>query len=150
MSFIKISSVTGYFFLPVWMTCTWISGYYVNSGRTPGNKMRNSIREDYVIFFLLNAYHSFRPIIPVTEHLPDDIAVSFVPTGFSISPQKCHTPCDVSRPVYINFSTVRFLPWTLFQDVQMLSDCLRCTDTCQQLSWRNSSESAFLCWKMPS
>ena len=76
MSLTKISSVMGYFFLPVWMTCTWIAGYYVHSGRTSGNEMRTSIREDYVIFFLLTAHHSFRPIIPVAEHLPDDVAPS--------------------------------------------------------------------------
>lgn len=66
----------GYFFLPVWMTCTWIAGYYVHSGRTSGNKMRNSIQEDYIIFFLLTTHHSFLPIIPTAEHFPEEIALS--------------------------------------------------------------------------
>lgn len=66
----------GCFFLPVWMTCTWIAGYCVHSGRTSGNKMRNSIRGDYVISFLLTAHHSFRPLIPAAEHLPDEVALS--------------------------------------------------------------------------
>lgn len=53
----------GKFLLPVWMTHTRIAGCYVHSGRTSGNKKRNSTREDDVIFFPLVAHHSFHPLI---------------------------------------------------------------------------------------
>lgn len=131
------------FLLPVWMTHTRIAGYYVHSGRTSGNKKRNSRREDYVIFFLLAAHHSFHPLIPAAEHLPDDIALSLWYPLVSAS-WKCHT--------LVTFRDL-FTPTSAqpgFHLLQKLRDCLWCTDTCQELSWRNSSESAFLCWKMQS
>lgn len=99
----------GYFFLPVWMTCTWIAGYYVHSGRTSGKKMRNSIRENYVIFFLLTAHQSFRPIIPVAEHLPDDFALSHSYTLVSASALGNVMPLVMFRGLF-KFSTVRFPP----------------------------------------
>jgi len=37
--------------------------------------MRNSVREDYVIFFLLMAHCGSCPVIPVAGHLLDDIAL---------------------------------------------------------------------------
>lgn len=137
------SSVTGNFLLPVWLTQSRFAGCDVLSGRTSGNKERSSTREDYVIFFLLAAHHSFHPLIPAAEPLPEDIAVSLLCPLLSAS-WKCHT-LGTFRGLFTPSSAQPG-----FHLLQELRDCLSCADTCQGLSWRNSSESAFLCWKMQS
>lgn len=75
MSLIKISSVTGTFScLFGWQALGLLAFMFTLAGHQE-TKREIPLRADYVIFFLLTAHHSFCPIIPFAEHLPDAVAL---------------------------------------------------------------------------
>lgn len=88
------------------MTCTWIAGYYVHSGRTSGNKKRNTMR-GLCHLFLSDCPPQLLPVIPVAKHLPDVSALSHSYWLASASAHWNVTPHNAKRPAYTDVSTIR-------------------------------------------